>query len=332
MNKIITTLVLAGLVFACKPKSEDIRPQEETACRKLSYKDIIGSTVMISENYVYDITGKLIEFNRLGKTIRYTYDTQGNLLKTTEYTQNLNGEVKLSEIENTYNATNQLVKQITHVYNYQSMFDKETEVLYEYHANGKMKKKTTTNLTLPVPDSIVDYNEKGKEILIQYRSGQYLKTEYNGADLIVKQTGYYPSNNQTTEVIHEYNTQNLEVKYTISINGVRDSYMTYEYNAKGKLIMQIQYNGDSTIGRKYIIEYTGENYKISTYNGPSQLLGYEINEIQNGLLMKWSAYQNNKLVYYMTYAYDSHKNLIELTTFNNNSAMTERQEWIYQCD
>jgi YD repeat-containing protein len=333
MNKIITTLILAGMVLACKPKSENIKPEEETACKKLSYKNFNSlNNVVTSETYLYDNTGKLIEFQRAPKTIKYEYDANGKLLKTIEYTQNLVGVVKSSETDYTYNAANQLIKEVVSINGYASGLTKATVTFYEYHPNGKMKKKTTFSNDLPLPDSIVEYNERGEEILTQLRDGNYLKTEYNAADLIVKVTKYYPDNNQKSEQVHEYNSQNLKIKSSIFNNGVLWSYMTYEYNAKGKLITLIHYSGDGSITRKYITEYTGENYKLSQYNGLNKLLSYENGEVKNGLLMKWSGYLDNKLSFYIIYAYDSHKNMIKLEEFDSKSVMYGRQEWAYQCD
>ncbi len=128
MNKIITTLVLAGLVFACKPKSENIKPIGEISCKKLSYTYLDGSTneILTSETYQYDKTGKLIEFKNSLTTTKYEYDTKGNLLKAIGYYKNQGTDTKWSETDYTYNTDNQLLRQVSNVLNsQQGIFNKE---------------------------------------------------------------------------------------------------------------------------------------------------------------------------------------------------------------
>ena len=139
MNKIITTIVLIGMVLACKSKSENIEPEGKVACKILSHKGYYGGTYLgatgynFSEIYLYDKTGNLIEFQNPPYTTKYEYNIKGNLLKAIQYTQYFQGpEIKSSETEYFYNADNQLIRQVNNELSWQY-----TEVLYEYHLKGR---------------------------------------------------------------------------------------------------------------------------------------------------------------------------------------------------
>lgn len=315
MNRIITTLVMAGLFFACKPKSENIKPEEEITCKDLSFKQTGRDNVVeVEERFTYE------------------YDAKGNKIKMTKYTKNQGVETKSSENEYTYNAANQLIRQVINSDSETGVLKKEYDIFYEYHNNGKIKKLTAFHLDSTVPSTIAEFNEKGNSTLIQYEDGTYHKLEYNAADLVSKQTKYYANNKTTNEYQYEYNAQNLEIKASSYVNSVLTNYYTFEYNAKGQLITKIWYNANGTINTKYITEYTGESYKINYYNPENELTSYTTTEILNGLVMKESSYSNNILLSYAVYTYDNHKNVTKREAFNGNSVMTQRQEWSFQCD
>ncbi|RFS16819.1 hypothetical protein [Emticicia sp. C21] len=335
MNKIITTLFLAVFVFACKPKSADIQPIAEIACKKLSYTYLNARTneTLANETYLYDKTGQLIEFKTPFSTIKYEYDAKGNLLKAIGYSKYQGSDIKWSETDYTYNANNQVIRQVSNVLNQPGgVFNKEQELIYEYYANGKMKKKTWFFYDFSKPYYFADYNEKGYEILSHFDGKPYRKTEYNEANLPYKQIQYNLDNSNTVVDLYEYNSQSMVTKSSQFVNGVLDIYSTNEYNSKGQQLNGMQYKGDGTLMSKSILEYTGESYKISNYNGQNILTGYSIVEVQNGLIMKRTSYRDNKLSYYTVYVYDGHKNMIKEESFDDKSALTRRAEWTYQCD
>ncbi|GAB3517026.1 hypothetical protein [Emticicia fontis] len=336
MNKILTTLLLAAILFACKPKSEEIKPAVETACKKLSYTIINTKTNQLinKDTYIYDKTGKLIEIQGLSSYLKYEYDAKDNLLKISSYLKNQGSETKTSETIYTYNSANQLIRQVTNKITETGASQKRKEYLYEYHANGKMKKWTWFDFTMVFdkPYIIVEYDENGNEILAQFDDGSSEKSEYNAANLLIKITYYNPANSPTGEIRYEYNSRNKKVKTSSYYNGVLVGYINTEYNSKDQQISEIYYDDAGKVTQKIITEYTGESYKTSTYDAQNTLTGYFTIEIQNGLRMKESAYNKDKLVYSIVYAYDTHKNMIKQEEFNDHLITPLRQEWTYQCD
>jgi YD repeat-containing protein len=339
MNRIIPPLILTILVLACKPESEITKPEpvvtkpdKEVVCKILSHKEFNNRNVLeYSLIYSYDNTGKLIELQKPPGTTKYEYDTKGNLVKTIIYN---NSDSKSSETEYTYNASSQLIKEVINKANQAGVLQKDTENYYEYHANGKMKKKSNFFLEFTTPGSITLYNEKGKEISIDYKGGIYERMDYNAADMLVKRIKIYPTASYiNTEFLYEYNAQNKVTKYTVNVNNKLNSYITYEYNDKGNLIAQIDYNGDGTVSEKTIFEYTGESYKVSRYGGPTTLMGYTMIEVQNGLKMKETLYYtDNQPIYSINYTYDSYKNMIKREQINGISQLMSLWEWSYQCN
>ncbi len=195
-----------------------------------------------------------------------------------------------------------------------------------------MKKKTWFFYDFSKPFYFADYNEKGYEILSHFDGKPYIKTEYNEANLAVKQTQYNLDNSNTVIDIYEFNSQNMVIKSSQFVNGVLATYSTNEYNSKGQQLNGMHYKGDGTLLSKSIFEYTGESYKMSEYNAQNKLTGYSLVEVQNGLIMKRTSYRDNKLSYYTIYAYDSHKNMIKQEAFNANSILSRREEWAYLCN
>ena len=167
---------------------------------------------------------------------------------------------------------------------------------------------------------------------MQNKDGSFTKQEYNATDFILKQTKYNPNEKKTTELLYEYNSKNLKLKMLQYTNGNLESYENYEYNAKGQEINYSLYLHDGTILTKSITEYTGENYKTSRYFGPDKLMDYTIFEVTNGLLMKKSIYEDNKLMLATVYNYDSHKNMIKREELLGGTTINTSEEWTYQCD
>jgi len=337
MNKIITILFLTGLVFACKPKSEDIQPIVEVKCKKLTYTIFNSKTNQLlgKITYIYDKTDKLIEVQGSnGNSSKYEYDAQDNLLKVTDYSKNQGFETKTSETLYTYNTANQIIRWVTNTISDQIRTEKKSEYLYEYHANGKLKKWTWFDYTMVYnkPYIVTEHDENGNEISTTFHDGFHIKKEYNAANLIIKSTDYDDANNATYETLFEYNSQNKCIKRSTYHNGVLSSYTTYEYNAKGQQISFAIYKANGALSMREIKEYKGESFTISNYDDQNKLTSYSTIEVQNGLMMKDSFYRDNKLVFYTIYAYDIHKNMLKQEEFNEALEEPLRREWTYQCD
>ncbi|HEY1055363.1 MAG TPA: hypothetical protein VGE24_09515 [Emticicia sp.] len=337
MNKILTTLLLAGVLFACKPKSEDIKPIAETACKKLSYKKINSNNAVEDfGTYTYDKTSKLIEFQGKYDVKKHEYDDKGNLLKTFEYAKNqISGALELwSETHYTYNSANQLIKLVFHgLYaNSNGNLYQGSQTLYEYHANGKLKKLTIFYGDSTVPNEIEEYNEKGSRTYNEVLGESYIRIEYNAANLMVKSTNYYYASNQKVEYKEEYDSQNRWIKSSTIINGIFNNSMNFEYDAQGRRIANTVYLADGTISSKSTTEYTGENYKYSWYNSFPEETGYTIAEVKNGLVMKSTTYHNDQLFNSLNYTYESHKNMIRKEELDSRSQLKSLEEWAYLCE
>ncbi|PLK42499.1 hypothetical protein [Emticicia sp. TH156] len=332
MKKIISVLLLLNFVFACKPKSEEIVPVDETECRLLSYKETnYYGTVTANDVYSYNSAKRLIELKSQEMLEKYEYNSKGlRIKKTVSRLSNMNKE---AEEEYLYNGNDQLIKEIRRWLDPTSGKSTEDYLLYEYHNNGKLRKKEYYLHIVGGLYTRVQYNEQGLSILEEGPNGLVVKNEYNAVGKVTRTIQNLPApNNMTTEHTVEYNAKNLPIKITIKINNTINGYLNYEYNDKGQETGQFYTLIDGALNSKKITEYNGENYIVKNYNGKNVLLDRTEYEVQNNRIMKKTYYKNDIFWESHTFAFDASGNMIKDEWKVNYQTNPIIKEWAYACN
>jgi len=328
MKKIISVLLLLNFVLACKPKSEEVVPVDETECRLLSYKETkYGGIVTADDVYNYNSAKRLIDLKSLYMLEKYEYNSKGlRAKKTVTQLSNMN---KVAEEEYLYNDKDQLIKEI------RKWLGNSTEdyLLYEYHNNGKLRKKEYYVHSAGGLYTRVQYNEQGLSILEEGPNGYIVKFEYNAGGKVTRSIQNYPAPNKVTvEQTVEYNEKNMPVKITAKIDNVINGYLNYEYNDKGQETGQFSTLIDGALYSKKITEYNGENYTVKNYNGRSVLLDRTDYEVLNNRIMKKTYYKNDIFQESHTFAYDASGNMTRDEWKVYNQANPIIKEWAYACN
>jgi YD repeat-containing protein len=331
MKKIISALLLLNLVFACKSKSDDVAPVDETGCRQLSYKETMyDGRVAANEVYTYNATKNLIEFKSLERLEKYEYNTKG--LRTKKTATRLLDMVKVLEEEYSYDDKDQLIKQLIRWPDPGTGNSTEDYRLYEYHNNGKLKKVEYYVHAVGGLYTRIQYNEQGLVIQDEGPNGRFAKFEYNAGGKVTRTIENLPSsNNATLEQTVEYNSKNLPAKVTIKINNVITGYVNYEYNDKGQETGLFSTSVNGELISKKITGYNGENYSVANYNR-NELADRTEYEVLNSRVMKKTYYRKDVFQYSDTYAYDASGNMIRDEMKLSYQANPVIREWAYACD
>ncbi len=332
MKKIISIILLLNVVFACKSKSEEIVPVDETGCRQLSYKETMyDGSVTGSEVYIYDSAKQLIEFRSLETVEKYEYNTKGlRIRKTVSRLSTMNKE---AEEEYLYNEKDQLIKEVRRWLDPGSGNSTEDYLLYEYHNNGVLRKK---EYYLHISGGLytrVQYNELGLVMLDEGPYGRLVKFEYNANGKVTRKIEYLPPpDNITVEEMVEYNSKNLPVKITIKIDNIITGYINYEYNDKGQETSLFSTSVNGEVYNKRITEYNGENYIVKNYVLQNELMDQTGYEVLNNRIIKKTYYRKDVFRYSNTYAYDASGNMIRDEMKLSYQANPIIREWTYVCD
>ena len=332
MKKILSVLLLLNIVFACKSKSEEVVPADETECRILSYKETnyVG-TVTANDVYSYNSAKKLIELKSIEMLEKYEYNSKG--LRTKRTVTRLSNMNKEAEEEFLYNDKDQLIKEIRRWLDPTSGKSTEDYLLYEYHNNGKLRKKEYYVHIAGGLYTRVQYNEQGLSILEEGPNGLIVKFEYNAAGKVTRSIQNLPApNNVTVEQTVEYNTKNLPIKITTHIDNAIVGYLNYEYNDKGQETGQFSTSVNGTLSSKKITEYNGENYTVKNYTGRNELIDRTDYEVLNNRIMKKTFYKKDIFQYSNTFTYDASGNMIRDELMVNYQANPVIKEWAYTCN
>ncbi|MFD2523311.1 hypothetical protein [Emticicia soli] len=332
MKKIISVLLLLNFVFACKPKSEELAPVAETGCRQLLYKETnYNGAVIANDVYTYNTAKKLIEFKSVEMLEKYEYNAKG--LRVKKSISRLSTMNKEAEEEYLYNDKDQLIKEIKRWIDAGSGSSTEDYLLYEYHNNGKLKKKEYYVHSEGGLYTRVEYNEQGLRILEEGPKGRINKFEYNASGKVIRTIEYLPApNNITVDQTVEYNAKNLPVKVTTKVDNVIVGYANYEYNNKDQETSLISTTAKGELNSKKITEYTGENYSVKNYNYKNELTDKTDYEFSDKRIMKKSYYRKDVFQYSNTYTYDASGNMIRDEMKVNYQANPVIKEWAYACD
>ena len=188
------------------------------------------------------------EYNEAGKVSKQSgFDFADNLKQFTTYEYNESGnETKRSN----YVLGNQLIGFILTEYN---DAQKPTRILTYSHYSG------TDILTLYVGN---EYDTDGNRTRVITYNGmtnlimQYSVFEYNSAGKVTKESTFDFDDNPTGHITYEYDEANNEIRKSRYTAAGLDTYVTSEYNEKGKITKQTTRNGMTNL----VTEYTTYEY------------------------------------------------------------------------
>ncbi len=208
----------------------------------------------------------------------FNYDEYGNVIKTTYYGDELNGDERYEDNEYLYNTDKWIIK-LKHTYLLDANSKKITETFFSYdkqpyNANPVRGSLTQTEYWLEGsnPKIYYDYDEFGNVILKTDSSGYATKYEYDNAHtFIIKETNAL---GQASSFVYESGTGNLLSK--TDANGYKTE---YKYDNFGRIIKEIQlydseeyptieysYEMDGSAPEKTITRYRIESGKSDSYD------------------------------------------------------------------
>lgn len=345
------------------------KPATKPDCRQTLYNWTQGNGKIVKdEHMIYNTNGLLIEHkqficrsdNNCGYHIdTKEYDDAKNLIKS--IVRDPKGTIT-AEYSCTFNADNQPVKRVNYINEINQWIEhsfyyndkkqkirfveligtsakdarRTEEYLYEYHANGQVKKETILNTSKPEgPHQYKIYHENGLVESIDFNGVASRKYTYNANGQVVLEVYAKKLDGHTDEIRNEYNRKNLLVKTTYKTYGPlvnSESYFTYKYDKNNRRIKQVIRAKGNKKSTETVWVYNGESYRESKYDERNLLISFEECEIEDGLLRKKRFYGKTYLRSYIVYTYDAHKNIIKIDHFRPDGSLVSSEEWAYACD
>lgn len=210
-------------------------------------------------------------------SIRYAYDKNNQLIKDQE-----------KEFENFYNKKQQLIKQINKSQNSEKNNVLETRTI-GWTTFDKMESETITT----------EIVEVSKKTTYQKLETYYKKYDYNQNNNLIKEI-HYINDTIVNTIVYTYDTLNrLVEKREKDVSRIKNINRMKFGNRKDidELITKITYNKNGSIKEKY-----------TYFSDPCMSLDnhflYKHVYKKNGLLERADAYENNTLVFTISYEYE----------------------------
>jgi len=261
---------------------------------KKSFK--AGSLTQLLQ-YEYDLNNKLKSYtDRLGMKTLYSYDDNGNLIKT----QMPNGQI----LEWTYDGANRLNNE---------KHNGNTSFAYEYDKNGNETKLTDSanNMTLTKSYNNRDLIEK----IVDSRGSTFNWTYIDGSEKI--QDMVYSQNGVANKTSYNYNALNQ----IINVIDPQNNKYYFDYDENGNIHTYTAPNGS---GSTFTYDVTGEVNRLEAGTPTNKVIlsdAYKYDK--NGNLTDITSYNlDGQVIYTTSYKYDSMNQLLEENRNNKLKAYT----------